>query len=693
MLLSELAVYSCNFIGFPIPRPGGLLRSKQSISGYLWDLVLFPSDLNRLSDSSCMATELSDNKNFSRDGSALFPTRWHIVVTLFALLFVPYTAEAQAAPFDSYQLIMWQEHTPAEIDGLKRLGFTATKLRATGGHIDAADLDAHIASGLPWYLENIATDLYASYHRYFLSKEVNWRYNEVVARHLSDPADLGAFIRVPSLSDTSWRDRITERLHKLAKEQARYHPLFYNLADESGIADLAAAWDFDIGSDSLSGMRVWLATQYSGLAALNQEWGTHFVHWDEVVPELTDAALARPDHNYAAWGDFKAWMDVAFARAVHDGTDALHAVDPNGLSALEGAQVPGWGGYDYGLLAPAVDVMEIYDIGDAVGLAMAANPSLIVLQTSFSAGDEGSLWRSLLQGGRGLIVWDENAIVEPDGTPKPAGVELAREIADLRPIAPAILASHPSYDPVAVLASQSSFRTTWLLDRLPGGSAWAERNAARENEDNNWRAARRETLQRLFGLGIVPHLLTSPMLEAGALNLSGIRVLILPHAIALSDVEVAAIKKFAAAGGTVLADTEPGLFDGHSRLRDEPPLKLVARIPEALLRTGVPPSASTLDAEAALLAAAGVVPRAALHTRDGSRASGLEIRWLTDGRRELMSVQAVAPHGAASEIDINFVRLAETSDLRQRSPPKIEPSIHISLDPVEPVILTVTEIR
>ncbi len=607
-----------------------------------------------------------------------------------AVAFAGLISAARAAPFDTYQLIMWQEHTPAEVDGLKRLGFTATKLRATGGQTDPAELAAHRASGLPWYLENIATDLFATYHRYTPGKPVNWRYNEAVARHRADPADTSVFLREPSLSDPDWRDRIADRLQALIQVQGQDHPLFYNLADESGIADLAAAWDVDLGPESLAGMRAWLATQYNDLNALNQEWGSHFERWEAVVPELTDAALARTDGNYAAWADFKAWMDVAFARAVRAGTDALHRADPAALAALEGAQVPGWGGYDYGLLAPTVDVMEIYDVGDAVALARAVNPALIVLRTSFSAGDGGALWRNLLQGGRGTIVWDENAIVEPDGTPKPRGAELAREMASLRAVAPAILASRPAYDPVAVLASQASFRTTWLLDRRPGGPAWAERDAARENEDNSWRAARRETLQRLFGLGLQPHLLTSPMLEAGALAQDGIRVLILPHAIALSDAEIAAIKQFAAAGGTVLADTEPGLFDGHSRHREAPPLKGVAQIPEALLRTGAPPDADGLDAEAALLAAAGVVPRAALRTANGRRAPGLEARWLTDGQRELLSIQPLAPYAAPAEIGVDFGRPTTTSDLRRDSPAQTGSSVALALDAAEPTILAIT---
>ena len=143
------------------------------------------------------------------------------------------------------------------------------------------------------------------------------------------------------------------------------------------------------------------------------------------MPELTDTAMRRTDDNYSAWADFKAWMDVAFARAVQAGTEAVHQADPTALAGLEGGQIPGWGGYDYSLLAPAVDVMEIYDEGNAVELARAFHPNLISLRTSFATGprEVHAAWRHLLRGGRGMIVWDErNDVVQADGEPGPRGL-------------------------------------------------------------------------------------------------------------------------------------------------------------------------------------------------------------------------------------------------------------------------------
>ena len=89
-------------------------------------------------------------------------------------------------------------------------------------------------------------------------------------------------------------------------------------------------------------------------------------------------------------------------------------------------------------------------------------------------------------------------------------------------------------------------------------------------------------LEKLAALGVQPRLVSDAMLEAG---LPGVRVLMLPHAVALSDGEVAAVRAFATAGGTVLSDTEPGVFDGHGRRRESLPLPEVA-MPEPVRMLG-----------------------------------------------------------------------------------------------------------
>jgi hypothetical protein len=600
---------------------------------------------------------------------------------------------ARAAPFDEFQVIMWQDRTPAQTAGLARLGFTGTKLRGTGGRIDPLTLADRRASGLPWYVENIATDFYAPYHRSVPDKPVTWLFDAAKARLRADPDGTGVFVREPGLSDPAWLAAVQERLEQVVRDQSRYRPLYYNLADEAGIGDLAAAWDADIAPSSLAAMRQWLQTQYADVAALNRQWGTDFADWDAVVPELTTAAMRRTDDNYSAWADFKAWMDIAFARAVRAGTDAVHRADATALAALEGGQVPGWGGYDYSLLAPAVDVMEIYDFGGSLDLARAFNPSLITLRTSFASGprEAHAAWHHLLRGGRGMVVWDEqNDVVLPDGAPGPRGREIAELAASLRAVAPAILAAEPSDDPVAVLYSQASFRTSWMLDQRPKGAAWSGRDAAREYEDNAWRASRRQVLERLAGIAVQPRILSSAMVGAGALRRDGLRVLILPHAIALSGDESREIRAFAERGGTVLADTEPGVFDQHSRRLPAPSLEGVALVPEAMLLSGGPDGPDALAAFAALLRDAGVAPRAELRGPDGLLATGVDARWLRRGDTTILAVQAAAPWQAAGQIEVRLTAPATVSDLRIPGPARRAQRFSIVLDPVAPTILSLT---
>src|SRR6516164_3405837 len=87
----------------------------------------------------------------------------------------------------------------------------------------------------------------------------------------------------------------------------------------------------------------------------------------------TREAMQRPDQNFSPWADFKEWMAVAFLRAIEAGTEATHSADPQAVAAIEGGQIPGWGGYDYSRLAASVDAMELYDLGDNVEIVWSFN--------------------------------------------------------------------------------------------------------------------------------------------------------------------------------------------------------------------------------------------------------------------------------------------------------------------------------
>lgn len=552
------------------------------------------------------------------------------------------------APWNDYRVIMWQPQTSAAYRTLARLGVDAAMVYR-GRPIPQA-LSPLRAAGLGWYFENLATDFYAPYHRWTKGKPVNWRFLAVKRRYRSHSHDPSVFYRQPCLNNPVWLAQIRSRLTRAVRESAPYPPLFYNLADESGIADNGSYWDFDLSPCSLAGMRAWLKGQYASLDALNREWATHFARWDAVMPETTSQAFARRDQNFAAWADFKTWMDVAFARAFRTATEAAHAADPHARTALEGGQIPGWGGYNYARLAGAVDVMEIYDYAQNIDIVRSLAPRTVLLSTMGGSGPGAAhrVWNLLLRGEHGVILWDPgHRFVWPNGVPGPRAADAAALFAKLRGgIGALLIGAARHIDPVASLYSPPSFRTQWILDVKPMGPTWVYRTADSEYEDDAVRAARRAFQRAFQRLGIEARYISPAELAAGVLERRGAKVLVLPHIIALSDTAVDAVRRFAAAGGIVIADVVPGAFDAHSKRRAKSPLAglFAARKANIKLMTigDVAALAATLSP---VLSAAGITPAERVTGANGERPGDVQSYAFRDGAVTVMAVQRVRPKG------------------------------------------------
>jgi Beta-galactosidase len=593
---------------------------------------------------------------------------------LLTLFTVKTSASQPAQAWNDYQIIEWQHRDAAQLATLKQLGFTAAAVIAnrdgTGTPVQQ-QFAPMLANGLHWYVENIATDFYSAYHRWFPNQPVNWRFLEVQHRYQQNPDDQTALWRDPSFADPIWQQKICDRLMTTVHEEARYHPLYYNLGDETGIADLSAYWDFDLSPDSLAGMRKWLRTRYGSLAALNAEWGSNFAHWDDVQPETTRQAMRRTDDNFAAWADFKAWMDVSFAQALRMGTDAVHKADPSALAAIEGVQVPGWGGYDYSLLVGAVDVMELDDLP----LAHSLNPALVTLTTSFRADPENihDIWRDLLAGSRGLILWDsKNTIVGADATLGERGRAYAEAFAEIRGGIGALLMTSKSHtDPVAILYSPASFRTQWMLEQKPKGDAWIVRTAEDEIGDNAARDAMWAYARSIEHLGLQPAYVSTAMLTRGDLKTRGIKLLVLPHAIAISSQEAQAIRDFAAGGGTVIADVQPGEFDAHSRRLPQPSLAA------GVVRIIAPNDMGTL------------APKPVVQI-NAPNADVVTHIW-HHGDKTIIGLQRdLSPTATDEPIVLTLPQAADVYDLRKRQKLGHTDRVTLTLDAVYPAVLAIT---
>ena len=505
--------------------------------------------------------------------------RLSIVSGLVAAALLSQTSLA-APRWDRFNAILWHSDLPpVALAALPKLGITAGRVFGLRGTMDAAALQASVAvqrqAGLDTMIENIATDYYAAYHRYIPGQPINAAWLALLARYRAHPDDRAVWRREPGLADPAAFAPIDQRLTAHAKALAATPALYLSLGDETGIADLSAASDLDQGEPVLREWRAALRLRYGTIDALNRAWHTDASAWDTLMPTSTDAALDGTG-PLAGWLDFKNAMDRVYARAVRRGTDAVHAGDPKALAAIEGGQRPGWGGYDYSTLTPATDVLEAGEPDPTYALARDANPAIKLLTTVVPAtADANRMWHGLLLGGRGVVLWDEDGtIVRPDGSPGTAGVAFAAVLEGLQgPLGTALMAARPQPSPVAVLYSQASFEMRWLLDRRTerkAGQDWTTRDNDLDLADSPWRTALTGTVVALDELGLRPAFLADDGVTAE--HLAGFKAILLPHSIVLSDQAVAALRQFAGAGGTLLTDSEPGLYDALGDLRPAPPL-------------------------------------------------------------------------------------------------------------------------
>jgi hypothetical protein len=223
---------------------------------------------------------------------------------------------------------------------------------------------------------------------------------------------------------------------------------------------------------------------------------------------------------------------------------------------------------------------------------------------------------------------------------------------------------------VAILYSPASFRTQWMLEQKPKGDAWMTRKSGTELESNAARDAMWAYRHAVTHLGLQPSYVAS----AGDLKERGLRTLILPHAIALSPDDARAIREFAAAGGTVIADVQPGVFDLHSR-----------RLPQPLLDAGMVRMIAPGELNVLSL---GVTPRVRVEAPKHDVSSHI---W-QHGNDMIIGVQRDYSDTATNEtVVLSVPQPADVYDLRiKQSLGRID-RVTLALDAVSPALLSITK--
>jgi hypothetical protein len=426
----------------------------------------------------------------------------------------------------------------------------------------------------------------------------------------------------------------------------------------------------------------------------------------------TDEAMRRSDENFSAWADFKEWMDVAFARALKLGSDAVHAADPGAVSAIEGSQIPGWGGYDYSRLAFSVDAIEMYAYGENIPIARSFNPGLILLTTSFGSGPSEAhrVWRELLRGTRGLLLWDDKSeFVGNDGVLGGRGRAVEPYFGEIRDGLGALLINSRRHtDPIGILYSPASRRVQWLLDRRASAEEWSRRGASTEYQDDAIRTSTRQFAHALEHMGLQHRFVSSEQVRKGELR-GDYRLLILPHTMALGASEAAEIHGFVERGGVVIADSEPGQFDEHGRRLAKPALSDVLAGPVNRSAAGFAfgkgkaiylASANGRDRQNTqrllrILDDAGVKPPFPVLRADGRPANDVETRIFRNGELTVVALQrdylpASNPDNRETVV-LALPRMFAVYDLRAHQLLGNTDRLELELGSVEPVLLSLSK--
>ena len=366
--------------------------------------------------------------------------------------------------------------------------------------------------------------------------------------------------RDPCLSSPEYADTMRSDIAKHVGWAKDHLCPFYFVADENSLGHYSSAHDFCHSPHCLSLFRKRLRERHDTVAALNAVWRTDFAAWDEVEPPTFDQARARG--WFPPWFEHRRFMFDVFSAAIAREKSLLEEVCPGGRLAVSGMGMPTvHNGFDWYRMQQQLDHVVAY-----------LRPALADVMRSFRRGDRtlsawngyGSsesalryqIWHQVLNGFSHPSYWFHRYLMtHGDDSLSPAGEAFQRIIRETRDSGIGKLLMSAQWTPSEVGMHQST--ASLIAARISGTSTPVTDTVFGRNL-NGW-----AELLRDMGLQ-PPTVLSAEEVEGGALETSGLRVFVLPLSQVLSDRETESLVRFVAAGGTLVADARPGVYDGDA---------------------------------------------------------------------------------------------------------------------------------
>jgi hypothetical protein len=316
-------------------------------------------------------------------------------------------------------------------------------------------------------------------------------------------------------------------------------------------------------TDDATAYPAWLKEIYGAQAPQRTGW----IGYNEIRPKLASWDVASFDASPLM--DQWTFNDSYWNNFLGDLVACANAADPATPCGYVGGQCPNaFGGYDYAKLMRKIQYLEAYNMAGVQSIIRSFNPhnAMPTVTTFFFANmddAEWQVWYYLAQGNRGHIAWVEKWF---DGkTPKEWLKKIAPTYKECsQKIGPLMSGAEFKSDGVALYYNHASVQLGWIMDAAAHGNTWVNRNG--DNTLGSCHLGRVAWTHMLRDEGLqFTWLSYADLIQAGVPE--NVKVLILPETICLSDAEARRITAFCQAGGTVVADYLPGVWDQHGKGR------------------------------------------------------------------------------------------------------------------------------
>lgn len=336
----------------------------------------------------------------------------------------------------------------------------------------------------------------------------------------------------------------------------------YALDDEASWGHFVHPTMWRVTDDDMAYPR-WLKEIYGENAPVRPRW----ISYDDILPRLAEWSVQEFDASPLM--DQWTFNDAVWCNLLGDLVAYANSVDPETPCGIVGGQAPNaFGGYDYARLMRKIQYLEAYNLGSSQAIIRSFNPKndIPAVTSHFHQSVDDTIWQVwyyLAQGNRGHIGWVEKWF--EGQTPQPWHKQVAAHYREAgQTIGPLLRGAEWIHDGVALLYNHPSIQLGWILDAEAHGRTW-------RNRDGDHRLGASHLVRHAWENMLRDSGLQYNFLSYVDVIQKGIpkeyHTLILPACLCLSDAEAEAIEVFCRAGGTVVADYLPGVWDQHGRGR------------------------------------------------------------------------------------------------------------------------------